>query len=281
MADRRPEKTDCETGFVDAHVHITHPDALRDLAAAGIKAARDAGSKKGAGLTTGRHHANGNLPVIISAGRALSRRGGYGAFLGTSVETRQEIATEILNLRNEGAGIIKIVCSGVVSFELPGQVTAGGFGRDEIRFIVEEAGHHGLPVMAHANGEAAIRAAAEAGVRSIEHGFFMTETALGSMAERGVFWVPTVGALRRAAVRAGAAPEAAAFIREEIERHLAMLGKAFRSGVPLAVGTDCVLPDKCYRGYYDDELAFFRAADIPHDAVACIACESGAKLMGL
>ena len=41
--------------------------------------------------------------------------------------------------------------------------------------------------MAHANGEEAIMAAAEAGVRSIEHGFFMTERALELIAAQEHF----------------------------------------------------------------------------------------------
>jgi imidazolonepropionase-like amidohydrolase len=281
MVDTHQEYRDRGSRYVDAHVHITHPDALRDLAAAGMSAVRDAGSKKGVGLLAEQRALNSRAPVVISAGRALSRQGGYGAFLGSPVSTQEEMAAEIHKLSNEGADIIKVIASGAVSFEQPGKITAGGFEADDIRFIVEEARRHGLTVMAHANGEKAIRAAAEAGVRSIEHGFFMTEAALDLLAKRKVFWVPTAGALRRAALWAEARPEVLAFIQQEIERHLVMLGKAFRIGVPLAVGTDCVLPDRRYRSYYDNELAFFRAASIPHDAVESIACEGGAKLLGI
>jgi imidazolonepropionase-like amidohydrolase len=142
---------------------------------------------------------------------------------------------------------------------------------------VEKAAQHGLAVMAHANGEEAIRGAAEAGVRSVEHGFFMTDGLLEILSRRSVFWVPTVGALRRAAERAGNP----AFIEEELEQHLVMLGKAFRAGVFLAVGTDAVLPDRRYRSSYEDELALFRKAGIPADSVERIAIEGGRMLLGL
>ncbi len=275
------EPTECSRRrFVDAHVHLSHPDALRDLAAAGIVAARDAGSKRGAGLVC-RPSADGTTPIIVSAGRALARRGGYGAFLGVALETRGEIAAEIRKLRSEGADIIKIIASGLVSIEHPGTVTAGGFGPDDIRFVVETAGRLGMTVMAHANGEVAIQHAAAAGVRSIEHGFFMTEKALEMLAERNVFWVPTVGALRRAAERAEMRAGIPAFIEDEVERHLEMLGKAFRAGVPLAVGTDCVLPDRRYPGFYQDELAFLRKAGLPDDAVRRIATDGGRELLGI
>lgn len=279
MSNGNPRRTSSGAGHIDAHVHLTHAEALADLARAGIEAVRDAGTRQGLGLALKRSTGQGGLPRIITSGRALSKRGGYGAFLGTPVGTRQEITVEILKLRNDGADIIKIIASGVVSFELPGTVTPGGFSADEIRFLVAEAGRHGLSVMAHANGEAAIRAAAEAGVRSIEHGFFMTDAALDILADRKVFWVPTAGALRRAVERAEARTEVVAFIQQEIDRHLAMIGKAFRAGVPLAVGTDCVLPDRRYRGYYDDELAHFRGAGIPADTVERIASEGGRALL--
>ncbi|NTW65687.1 MAG: hypothetical protein HGB21_05135, partial [Nitrospirae bacterium] len=108
-------------------MHLTHAEALADLARAGIEAVRDAGTRQGLGLALKRSPGQGGLPRVITSGRALSKRGGYGAFLGTPVGTRQEITVEILKLRNDGADIIKIIASGVVSFELPGTVTPGGF----------------------------------------------------------------------------------------------------------------------------------------------------------
>ncbi len=273
-------QTRSKARFIDAHVHLTHDEALMDLSRAGIAAVRDAGTRQGSGLALCRPAGRRNVPRIITAGRALSKRGGYGAFLGTPVETGQEIAAEIERLKNEGADIIKVVASGVVSMEQQGVVTAGGFGADELRFIVKEAGRHGLGVMAHANGEDAIVAAAEAGVRSIEHGFFMTDRALEVLAKRKVFWVPTVGALRRAAERSENRA-ARAFVEGEIEHHLASVGKAYQAGVRLAVGTDCVLPDRRYRGWYENELALFRRAGIPNEAVERIATEGGRELLGL
>ncbi len=276
MSQSPATRTGGEAGYIDAHVHLTRAEALHDLAHAGVAAVRDAGTRTGVALPLAFAPVREAVRVV-TAGRALVKTGGYGAFLGIAIGTRNELAGEIRRLRDEGAGIIKVIASGVVSLEEPGAVTSGGFGADDVRFIVEEAGRRGLAVMAHANGEAAIRASAEAGVRSIEHGFFMTERALESLAARKVFWVPTVGALHRAAQQAGNP----AFIEEEIDRHLVMLGRAFRAGVPLAVGTDCVLPDRRYRSCYEDELALFRRAGIPSDAVERIATEGGRKLLGI
>jgi imidazolonepropionase-like amidohydrolase len=266
--------------LVDAHVHIRQGNAALDCAArAGVTAVRDAGSKEGVGLTISRGRPN--APALVTAGWALYKKGGYGSLLGAAVETHDEIRSEILKLKNAGAGIIKVVASGLVSLIKPGQVTPGGFSREELSLIEREAGSLGLGVMAHANGEAAILAAAESGVRSVEHGFFMTEHALEVMAKRGIFWTPTVGALARAADTKAISKEMSAHVTALIASHLTMIARAYEFGVSLAVGTDCVLPDSQYEKIYDAELSYFERAGIPRDELIKIACEGGARLLEL
>jgi imidazolonepropionase-like amidohydrolase len=214
---------------------------------------------------------------IITAGRALVKKGGYGALLGMPLSTGEEIEQEIAALASAGVGILKVVATGVVSLKQAGEITPGGFDGDALRAIVAAARRHGLAVMCHANGADAVREAVRAGVRSIEHGFYITEEVLAAMRDSGAFWVPTVGALDRAAASAGDA--ARARIARIIDGHLAMIRKAFALGVPLAVGTDCVLPDNRYAGHYQDELAYFRRSGIPDEAVDRIACEGGRELL--
>ena len=173
------------------------------------------------------------------------------------------------------------MASGIVSFKEPGRVTAGGFNKEELQFIVQTAAASGLGVMAHVNGEQAIIDAAEAGARSIEHGFFMSERTLAIMAKKATFWVPTVGALKRAAESGNVSKESQDFVADLIRSHLEMMLSAHGIGVPLAVGTDCVLPDPQYREAYDAELAYFEQAGIPYDEVRKIACEGGARLLGI
>jgi imidazolonepropionase-like amidohydrolase len=258
-------------------VHIKNPAGFAGIHAAGIVAVRDAGTKDGTGLKAA---APEGLRVV-SAGWALFKPGGYGGQFGVPVEGRGDIKAEIHKLAAAGVGIIKVMASGMVSLKEPGRITLGGFDRDEMAFIVDEAGRRGLGVMAHANGEAAIAGAAAAGVRSIEHGFSMTEAALLVLAERKVFWVPTVGALQRAAIAAGVSDDVRAFITRTIEGHLKMIRMAFDQCVPLAIGTDCVLPDPNYRQVYHSELNYFRQAGIPSEAVQRIAREGGRVLLGI
>jgi imidazolonepropionase-like amidohydrolase len=268
-------------GRIDAHVHIHDVTAVDDIAQAGVVAVRDAGTSDGTALVFRRHRGESGLPVVVTAGKALVKKDGYGGRLGIVVDTRAEIEQAIMALVRDGADIIKVVASGAVSLKQPGTITAGGFGRDDLFFIVDIARINGIAVMAHANGEAAIGHAVEAGVLSIEHGFFMTNGALRTMADKGVAWVPTVGALRRAADPPDVPEASRAYVERLIDDHLVMVGKAFALGVPLAIGTDAVLPDRRYGSFYELELAYFRRAGIPAETVERIARTGGRKLLGI
>ena len=270
-------------GLIDVHVHIRSVDGIATLAAAGIVAARDAGLRENAASGREWPRLLGKQPAVMSARWALYKKGGYGARFGVAVETREEIKAEILKLKNAGADIIKIMASGIVSLKKPGNVTGGGFTLQEMQFIVDEARKQGLNVMAHANGEAAIVACATAGVHSVEHGFFMTERALDALAQNEIFWTPTVGAIARAAEAGSgnAAQDVRHFVDGLIRSHLAMIRRAHAVGVPLAVGTDCVLPAPDYKHAYIAELGYFEQAGIPYSGVIAIATSGGAKLLGI
>lgn len=277
IAENSFMKTPARTGYVDAHVHITDASGLDTVAEAGIVAVRDAGTKNGTGLEAGAQRA----PLVLSAGWAIYHKGGYGPLFGVPVETRDEIRSEIMRLSRAKAGIIKVMASGIVSLDRPGEITGGDFPHDDLAFIVEEAQKLGLGVMAHANGEEAVLAAAHAGVRSIEHGFFMTERALAALEEKQIYWVPTVGALKRASETAGVSEQARTFVEGLIRAHIDMIGRAYSMGVPLAIGTDCMLPDPRYREAYERELMYFEQAGIPRGEVMKIARDGGRKLLGI
>jgi len=265
--------------LVDAHVHIKTPEGITSIVTAGITAVRDAGMKGRTWQDTDGNRSPSGHPIILSAEWALYQKGGYGSLLGAGVDTRDEIKSEILKLKDSGAGIIKVIASGLVSLLEPGLVTRGGFNREKLAFIVREARKLDLHVMAHANGISAIRASVEAGVRSIEHGFFMTMPVLEEMAKREIFWTPTVGALVRAADSPKISTGMKRSLAELIDGNIRMIGKAHGIGVPLAVGTDCVLPDPHYEKKYKAELTYFEQAGISHGDTLKIAGEGGSELL--
>src|SRR2546428_7201654 len=94
-----------------------------------------------------------------------------------------------------GADWIKLATTGGLVSEhdepLVAELTA-----EEIAVAVFEAGRKGKHVSAHAYGGEGLSNAVEAGVRSIEHGGFLTEAQAQVMADRGCFLVPTLSAMR-------------------------------------------------------------------------------------
>ncbi|MFQ5676021.1 MAG: amidohydrolase family protein, partial [bacterium] len=63
---------------------------------------------------------------------------------------------------------------------------------EELKALVDEAAKSGIPVAAHAHGDEGGRAAVLAGVRSIEHGTYLSEETLSIMVEQGTFLAPTI-----------------------------------------------------------------------------------------
>jgi imidazolonepropionase-like amidohydrolase len=86
-----------------------------------------------------------------------------------------------------GAAQIKVMAGGgVTSLFDPLDVTEYTFG--EMKAIVDVARTWNTYVLVHANTDAAIRQAIEAGVMSVEHAFFLEEETARLMAEKGVWF---------------------------------------------------------------------------------------------
>ena len=62
----------------------------------------------------------------------------------------------------------------------------------EIADMIAGAHDEGFSVMAHANGDSAVRAALAAGVDSIEHGAYLSPETRSQLAESHAVWVPTL-----------------------------------------------------------------------------------------
>ena len=125
----------------------------------------------------------------------LCKAGHYGGFIGEKYENLREYANLVANNRKNGADFIKIMISGLMDFDRFGILTEDGLEAAEIRELIHIAHEEGMAVMAHANGAETVKAAAEAGVDSIEHGAYLNEEALRAMKEAGTVWVPTLSAI--------------------------------------------------------------------------------------
>jgi imidazolonepropionase-like amidohydrolase len=210
-------------GLIDSHVHLgfdggPNPAArmrsetdeqqlvlmlhsARQLLGVGVTTARDLGARAyldvvvrdaiAAGLARG--------PRMVVAARPITVTGGHCWFMGGEADSEDDLRRMVRTHHKRGADLIKVMSTG-------GFMTTGSapwyaqFTRAQLAVIVEEAGRVDKPVAAHAHGLEGINRAVEAGVTTLEHCSFVTETnerrfdepLAAKIAERGIFVCPTI-----------------------------------------------------------------------------------------
>lgn len=265
-------------GLIDSHVHVVFDginfmqemntpyslnyykamEPMRRTLEAGITSVRDAG---GADLGMKQAVEQGLIagPRMQISITVLSITGGHGdSWLPSGADLSlfpatpgrpsgicdgvEEVRKKVREVLRAGADIIK-VCStgGVLSPTDHPEFTQ--FTPEELEVMVQEAAYRrGVKVMAHAQGAEGIKNAVRAGIHSIEHGIFVDDEAIELMLERGTYLVPTLLAplaVLEQAEASGNMPEwGVRKSREVIEIHSENIGKAFKAGVNIAMGTD-------------------------------------------
>jgi imidazolonepropionase-like amidohydrolase len=195
-------------------------------------------------------------PRIYTAGRILSITGGHGD--GTTgarhdlfdpPPTAEEgiadgpdaCRTAVRAQVKRGADWIKVCATGgVISLARDGSLPH--YAYDELEAIVQTAQDLGVPVAAHAHGEEGIRRAILAGVKSIEHGTYMSDSTMDLMRQHKTWYVPTLTAAWAVADSSkvkGFFPEVVRLKAAEIGPRIeGTLARAYKKGVPIAFGTD-------------------------------------------
>ena len=110
----------------------------------------------------------------------------------------------------------------------------------QLRVIVEEAATRGIPVMAHAHGDEGAYAAVAAGVRSIEHGTYLSDSTLRLMKQKGTWLVPTLSTLVDLTQTGGDYDDPVLQLRGQHMRPRIedTIRRAHAMGIPLATGAD-------------------------------------------
>jgi imidazolonepropionase-like amidohydrolase len=110
------------------------------------------------------------------------------------------------------------------------------FTLDELRAIVDEAHRERHKVASHASALNGVHNSVEAGVDSVEHGFYIADADLNMMVAKGIYYVPTL--LVGEYVAEGRSTEGSHVWMDMINIHAATFKRALAAGVKIAFGTD-------------------------------------------
>jgi imidazolonepropionase-like amidohydrolase len=264
-------------GLIDAHVHILLPEvnlhfldgvpltllaakgsvSARAMLMRGFTSVRDTG-----GADYGMKAAiEGRLfegPRLFISGMPISQTGGHGDFrkrtqtgfecaccsgLAYAARVADGVPEVLRAVRDElrkGADHIKLMVSGgVASPNDP--LDSLQFTVEEIRAAVGEARSWKRYVCAHAYGADAIARAVECGVRSIEHGNLIRETAAKAIKDAEAFLVPTMvtyEAIYREGKRYGIGDHQIAKIDMARQQSIQGLTYAYKAGCKIGSGSD-------------------------------------------
>ena len=292
--------------LLDAHVHLfmtstSDPEVRRKqldstydgllgsmksnaaaLLRAGVLAARDGGDYGGYSLRLRDEGLPGCPLRICSPGRAFRARGRYGRLIGRSPGEGESLAEAIrLELEERRPNHVKVVQSGLNSLVRFGRVTRPQFDLGQLREAVAVATRRGTPVMAHANGPAAVAIAIEAGCASVEHGFFMGEEALKRLAESHCVWVPTAVTMKGYAEQLPAGDSRRDVALQNLEHQLEQIARGRELGVTIACGTDAGTLGVSHGESVATELALLHQAGFGLEEAIAAASSIPASLLGL
>ena len=203
-------------------------------------------------------------PRLFVSGRILSQTGGHGDHRGRAetcncaaalggigiiadgIDEVRRAARE--NIR-QGCDQIKIMAGGGVSS--PGdKLRHPQYSLEEITAIADEADRAGRYVMAHVYSDIGIARAVTCGVRSIEHGNFITAETAKLMRDRDAQLVPTLityEADAKYGMSFGWSAENQGKNAEVLASGLRSLEVALKAGVNVGYGTDLCWSPKSYQ----------------------------------
>lgn len=268
-------------GFIDAHTHISDFASARAALVSGTTTARNLGMAHFIDIGLGQlsHAGYADLPDILSAGYHVRPKLVDEFFLdfpklhdlmnGVKGEAavRRVVRTQI----DRGVNVIKINVTeraGLPETD-PRKRT---FSDEEIAAAVDEARKSNIWVAAHAHGDEGAAAAVKAGVRSIEHGTYMSDATLAMMKEKGTYFVPTIATMADLIEPGGEYDDALLAIRGRhmLPRLREVTTNAIKKGVKVIGGTDTGYGPKADRRMADEAFELAACGLSPMEAIkAC------------
>ena len=237
-------------GLIDAHVHIGSAAQMRAALDSGVTTVRSAGVSHFVDVGLRELVRRGAIagPDMIAAGYHV--RPGVAAelfldfpdladLMGGGISTGDALRRAVGANISRGVDWIKTLATeraGTPDTDPRKQV----YSQEELRILVVEAGTKNIPVMAHAHGAEGADAAVRAGVRSIEHGTYLTDDTLQMMAKQGTYFDPTADIVNDLTEPGGDYDNAALKRRGEMMQPIlrAAIGRAIKLGVKIVAGSD-------------------------------------------
>ncbi len=303
-------------GFIDMHVHIesettpnryiarfTENEADRAYASvgyakktlmAGFTTVRDLGGT-GVNIALRKAIQQGKIhgPRIFTAGKSIATTGGHAdptnghgkhiqgdpgpkeGVINSPGDAKKAVRQRYKN----GADCIKITATGgVLSVAKNGRNPQ--FTIEEVKAITQTATDYGMHVAAHAHGDRGMQRAVIGGVKTIEHGTFMSEETMELMKKHNAYLVPTI----TAGIQVGEKAKVKGYYPDIIVPKALEVGpqisktfaKAYKKGVPIAFGTDAgVYP----HGLNANEFVYMVEAGMPEVEALQSATVTNAKIL--
>lgn len=265
-------------GLVDAHTHIVlhagdyDAQILRETPEyRAIYATRNAKTTLESGVTTIRDLGNEGAgfadialrdaiakgivegPRIVAAIRPVTSTGayrlvGYSPYhppppISSVADGPSEVRKQVRRLIEEGADVIKIYMESFEKRQLRTDILSGAlnYSQEELNALVEEAHRAGVRVAAHTYSDEAAHMAITARADSIEHGLYLREETFRLMAQKGIYYVPTLLVYelwRDAKIFGAISPENKVKLTNTVREHTAAFRRALSTPVQIAFGTD-------------------------------------------
>lgn len=235
-------------GLADAHAHLatrelnTEPGNLSEAIErakrslrAGVTLILDKGWRDDTAIRVLEVVDPGDRPEIEGAGTIIHTADGYYRGFGHVIDP-EDVGQAVSEEAGAGAGWVKLIGD----WPRSGLGAMPNFDADQLAEAVAAAETAGVRVAIHTMAPDVPSMAVAAGVHSIEHGLFLTESDLDALGGREGIWVPTLLRNEATLAQLGADSSGGRLFVEGLGRVRKLLPLAVEAGVHVLAGTDLI-----------------------------------------